>query len=403
MQLTYNNKFKPRKNSFALRLQRNAKKLSVIGVVFVVAVMVILNTSVTSVGRGVSTKNTKLHSFYNNDIPVKSALIFPSIEHAPFLRELGVDSLFNSKTDSHGNKHYLLTEAVDDADAKLNSQYEADDTTSQMLKVKKSFLDHGKQVFTGPQSPEVVIVTSVDFEKYELSHLTKLVQNRVNYAQKKKYGVYVRWSQEFLPLVPTGTSKEWTRLLALRSAMYAFPKATYFWYLDQDAMIMRYDIDLVKYLLDPAVLDPIMLRDQPLIPPNGVIHTYKNTKAENVDLIITQTGQDLNSGSFILKNSFTGKALLEFWNDPIFKSYHNFPKFAESALTHILQWHQRFLAHTAIVPPRTIAGLHTFASVSEGDDSHYAENDYVVSLRDCTERQTCEKEIDYYWNIVEGK
>ncbi|CDR45872.1 CYFA0S20e01134g1_1 [Cyberlindnera fabianii] len=405
MQLSYNSKFKPQRNVFVARLQRHARKLAVLAVVFVVAVVLIFQTSLgSSTGLRTNSKGyTKLHGWHKTDIPTKSSLIFPSVEHAPLLRELTADGLFNSQVDPQGKKRYLLTDAFDDEDAKLNSKLESDDNTSQMLKVKKSFLDHGKQKFTGPKSPEVVVVTGIDFEKYELSHLTKIVQNRVNYAQKKKYGVYVRWVQEFLPLISdTQSDKDWAKVFLLRSAMYAFPNAKYFWYLDQDAMIMRYDIDLIKYLLDPKVLDPIMLRDQPVVPPNGVVHTYKNSRASNVELILTQVGSDLNLNSFVLKNDFMAKTLLEFWSDKLFRTYHNFPRNTESALTHILQWHPVYLARTAIVPPRTIAGLHTAMELPEGDDVHYSAGDFVVSLRDCATRKSCEKEIDQYWNIVEG-
>jgi mannan polymerase II complex MNN11 subunit len=401
MQLTYNNKFKPQKNALMGRLHRNYKKLSVIVVFLVVAILLILNTSLTSGVRSLSQSYTKLHSYHKNDILTKNALIFPSIEHAPLLRELTVDSLFNAKVDPQGKRRYLIAEALDAAEEKLNAKYEADDTTSEMIKVKKSFADHGKQKFNGPHSPEVVLVTTIDFEKYELSALTKIVQNRVNYAQKKKYGVYIRWTQEFLPMLSEyGADKDWAKLYALRSAMYAFPKAKYFWYLDQDALIMRYDIDLIKYLLDPRALDPIMLREQPIVPPNGVIRTFKNTEAAHVDLIVTQN-MDLNS--FVIKNTLTSRALLDFWNDPLFKSYNNFPRLSESALIHILQWHPRFLSHTALVPPRTIGSLHTAMKLIEGDDIHYSNGDFVVNFKDCAQRKSCEKEIESYWEVLQTK
>ena len=404
MQLAYNNKFKPQNNSFVVKLKRNATKLSAIVVFLVVVVVLIVNTSFSKARTaGATDVSTKLHSYYANDIPVKNALIFPSIEHAPLLREMGVDALFNTKVDAQGKKLYLMTEAAtEDSEASLNRKFESDDSKSQLLHVKKSFLEHGKLKYTGSSSPDVVVVTLVDFEKYEQTQLIKIVQNRVNYAQKHNYGIYVRWTQEFLPMLSVHNAKyDWAKLYALRAAMYAFPNAKYFWYLNEEAMIMRYDIDMVKYLLNPKVLDPIMLRNQPIVPPNGVIRTFKNTDSADVDLVVTQAGQDINTDSFILKNTFLSKALVEFWNDETFKSYHNFPRLAESALTHILQWHPKFLAHTAIVPPRTIAGLDSDIAVN--DDIHYSKGDFVVVFRDCEAKQSCSKEIDQYWSIAESK
>ncbi|CCH42976.1 putative alpha-1,6-mannosyltransferase MNN11 [Wickerhamomyces ciferrii] len=402
MQFAYNNKFKPTKNDFQSKLKKNLGKISFIITLVFVFLLIIYKTTLSYSSNSIKSIYPKYHSFYKNDIPTKSSLIFPSVEHAPLLRELTIDKLFNTQLDQAGNKKYLFSDSFDDETTKQKNE---EDSSNQMLKVKNSFLNHGKLKFNGPETPEIIIVTGIDFEKYELSHLTKIVQNRVNYSQKKGYGLYINWIQQYTPLLKdTGSSKEWAKLFLLRSAQYAFPNAKYFWYLDEDALIMRYDIDLYKYLLDPKVLDPIMLRNQPIIPPNGVIHTFKNTKAENVQLIITQSSSDLNLNSFIIKNEFISKSLLEFWSDTLFRTYHNFPKNGESALTHILQWHPIYLARTAIIPPRTIAGLHTQMELPEGgDEFHYSEGDFVVSLRDCSIRKSCESEIDLYWSKLEGK
>ncbi|KAH3680637.1 hypothetical protein WICMUC_000194 [Wickerhamomyces mucosus] len=411
MQLSYNNKFKPQKNAnqFFLKLK---KSISTNSIILIILSIIIISLYILSIqfnwikkfgwfgSHSNSNSIIPLHGYYKDDILTKNTLIFPSIEHAPLLRELGIDGLFESIVDPQGLKHYKLTDSFDSEDSLLNNKLD-DESTNQMLKIKNSFLNHGKLKFNGGNTPEIIIVTGVDFEKYELSHLTKIVQNRVNYAQRKNYGIYVRWLQEFIPLLENSQqSKEWCKIFLIRAAMYTFPNAKYFWYLDEDAIIMNYNIDLYKYLLHPKALEPIMLKDQPIIPPNGVIHTFKNTKAENVELILTQIGQDLNLNSFIIKNGFYSKSLLEFWSDKLFRNYHNFPGFAESAITHILQWHPVYLARTALIPPRTIASLHS--AIELKDDIHYNEGDFVASLRDCQSRKSCESEIDLYWSKTEN-
>ncbi|KAH3683974.1 hypothetical protein WICPIJ_005049 [Wickerhamomyces pijperi] len=410
MQLSYNNnRFKPQKTSNNLYyiFKQNATKLSILVTSLVVLIFIFPQFVSFPKLFSISSSNVEyppLHGFYKNDIITKKTLIFPSIEHAPLLRELSINSLFDYIVDQKGIKHYKFTEAIREEEVELNAQLNGqDESQTEMLKIKNSFLNHGKLKFEG-NTPDIVLVTGIDFQKYELSHLTKIVQNRVNYAQTKKYGLYVRWLQEFAPFFETydhEKHKEWVKIYLLRAAMYAFPKAKYFWYLDQDALVMRYDIDVYKYLLDPAVLDPIMLRDQPIIPPSGVIRTFKNSKAEKAELFLTQIGQDLNLNSFIIKNGLHTKSLVEFWGDKLFQNYHNFPNFAESAITHILQWHPAYLARTAIIPPRTIASLTSVIEVD--DDIHYKNGDFIVSLRGCDETNSCTKEIDRYWAIVEKK
>lgn len=410
MQLSYNNnRFKPQKtsNNLYYLFRQNATKLSVIAVSLIL--LIFFFPHFVSFPRLFSSSSSNveyipLHGFYKNDIITKKSLIFPSVEHAPLLRELSIDSLFDYIVDQKGNKHYKFTEALNNQEVELNAQLNGqDDSQTEMLKIKNSFLNHGKLKFEG-KTPEIVLVTGIDFQKYELSHLTKIVQNRVNYAQNKKYGLYIRWIQEFAPFFEAydhESNKEWVKIYLLRAAMYAFPKAKYFWYLEEDALIMRYDIDVYKYLLDPKVLEPIMLKDQPIIPPNGVIRTFKNSKAEKTELVLTQIGQDLNLHSFILKNTLHAKSLVEFWGDRLFQSYTNFPNFAESAITHILQWHPTYLARTAIIPPRTIASLTSVIEVD--DDIHYKDGDFIVSLRGCGETNSCTKDIDRYWALVDKK
>ena len=71
---------------------------------------------------------------------------------------------------------------------------------------------------------------------------------------------------------------KWVRVFCMKAAMFAFPNAKWFWYLDQDALIMNMKTNVDDYLLETNSLSSVMLKDQPLIPPNGLIKTYKMLK-----------------------------------------------------------------------------------------------------------------------------
>ncbi|CDK25444.1 unnamed protein product [Kuraishia capsulata CBS 1993] len=339
------------------------------------------------------------HGLFKKEIKVKDRLIYPSVEHAPLLRELTLNNLFKSKPDPT-DMESLLYFYEDDIEDKNNEIKEktVDDESNPLNVAKKSFKQHGRKVFNG-KSPEIVLVTGIDFENFELGHLTKVVQNRVDYAQANGYGLYVRWIQEFIPLLQEYKSdKSWAKLFVMRAAIHAFPNAKYFWYLDESAFIMRNDIELKSYMLDPEVLDPIMLRDTSIVPPSGAIKTYKHVKAENVKFIITQTRTTINTDSFILVNDVYGRGLLEFWSDPLFRKYPNFPEKDASALMHILQWHPVLLSKTAIIPGRTIASLHSGTPVDDPNDLvHYIDGDLLVNFKGCAEHHTCELVLDSYW------
>ncbi|ODV63020.1 alpha-1,6-mannosyltransferase [Ascoidea rubescens DSM 1968] len=401
----------------------------------------------------------KEHGIYNDQILTSDPLIYPSVQYAPFLRELTLSKLFQSKTDENGNLHYVYDQDLDESERlfsdddtangnndndnndndlndlnydenlnglALNKKSKSDknnnhddyhddlnidqpyddneDDEIHFKKAKKSFKNHGKIVFDARnnKSPDLVIVTSLDFEKFELTHLTKVITNRIDYCKANNFGFYSRWVQEFIPILQKHNSnKSWVKLMIMREAFHAFPNSKYFWYLDQDSIIMRYDLNLINYLLAPSILNPIILKDQPIIPPSGAIHTYKNIKPQDIRFLITQNENSIDSTSFILINDIYGKAILEFWQDDLFRKYTNF-QIIENALTHILQWHPVLLSKTALLPPRTIASLHSVMDLPKGGDHlHYYPGDLVVNLKDCEARKSCESEFESYYQQID--
>lgn len=346
-----------------------------------------------------------VHGLYKHEIEVSSPLIYPSVEHAPLLRELGVEKLFRVKIDPKIQSRTL----VFDDDEEIMAENEIKESSMQedsnpLTKLKKNFKNHGKKVFKGSKSPELVIVTGLDFEKNELSYLTKIGQNRVDYAQRQNYGVYIRWLQEFSPLLEdyqNELNKKWVKLMMMRLAIHLFPELRYFWYLDQDSLIMNQDIDIITYMLTPDLLDPIIIKEQPIIPPNGLIKTYKTTTSDDVSLILTQSENKIETSSFILINDIYGKSLLEFWSNPLFRQYSNFPLKDESAISHILQWHPVLLSKTAIVPIRTMNSIHSALELSNKVDKlHYQLGDLVVTFKGCDEQGNCDEILNGYWQRI---
>jgi mannan polymerase II complex MNN11 subunit len=68
-----------------------------------------------------------------------------------------------------------------------------------------------------------------------------------------------------------------------------------------------------------------MLKDVPIVPPDSIIKTFTHLQEKDVDLIITQDKEDLNPGSFILRNGEFARFFLDIWFDPLYRNY-NFAK-----------------------------------------------------------------------------
>jgi mannan polymerase II complex MNN11 subunit len=111
--------------------------------------------------------------------------------------------------------------------------------------------------------------------------------------------------------------------------MATYKHSEYFWYLDQDALIMDPTLSIEQHILAP--LNSLMRRNVPIVPPQSVIKTYKHVPAERIQFIISQDRIGLQPGSMILKSGPWANYFLDAWYDPMFRFY-NFGKAEQHAL-----------------------------------------------------------------------
>lgn len=355
---------------------------------------------------------SSLHSRYpqglppgvRHNVPLVSPYIYPPIEDADILRKM--DPLdFVTKVPSANGEGELIKSLnyLDDEDpVKQKIKEDNENAASDVLRAKNHFKNQAKIVFQPKLSknyPKVVVVTAVDFTKYLTKSLAKIIQNRVNYAHEHGYGIYVRWYQEFFHEVESmdylkdEERAKWMRLFCLRAAMHAFPEAEWLWYLDQDGVITNMKVDLEAYLLTANALKGASLRDHPIIPPNGLIRTYKNVNPDNVHFVFTQGDHKVESNSFIVRNDAVGRGMVDHWRGKLYLDYSNFPFGPDSALTHILQWHPFILSKTVLVSARTINSLYdekVGADKKTSDHTHYFPGDFVALWPLCKSSTDCE-------------
>lgn len=333
-------------------------------------------------------------------IKSNSKYIYPPIEDGPILKRMGMDELFRETKRPDPNVQGLEVSFIESLNVlddpnpvKQKLKEENDNLISVTNRARNAFKNQDKVVFS-PKSmknyPKVVIVSAIDFERYPMDSLAKIVQNRVNYAHEHNYGLYVRWYQEFAPMVNSKSfvsSKErrkWARIFCLRAAMFAFPEAEWFWYFDEDGLIQNMHTDLTSHLLNKKVLNSVILKERPIIPPNGLIKTYKNIQTENVKLIFIQFDNQIQTNSFIVKNDEVGRAIIDFWTDKLNLNYNNFPHGPDSALAHILQWHPFILSKAAIIPTRLLSSIHSDQENAQSkDNTLYSNGDLTVQWPSC--------------------
>jgi mannan polymerase II complex MNN11 subunit len=122
----------------------------------------------------------------------------------------------------------------------------------------------------------------------------------------------------------------WAKLPAMRHALAKYPHTKYFWFLEQNALIMDPDLK-IEQIMDPKKLDTSMLRDQPVVPPDSVIRTFTHLHGDQIHFAISQDKDGLVPASFIVRNGDWTKFFLDTWFDPLYRSY-NFQKADTHAL-----------------------------------------------------------------------
>lgn len=113
--------------------------------------------------------------------------------------------------------------------------------------------------------------------------------------------------------------------------MTANPHSTYFFSLSPHSLIMDPSVNLEEHVTGKKKLETLMMRDKPVVPPDSVIRTFAHLKGDKIDLILTQDGEGLCQGSFILRRGEWAKFFLDTWFDPLYRSY-NFQKAEGHAL-----------------------------------------------------------------------
>ncbi|OJI98496.1 hypothetical protein ASPVEDRAFT_147711 [Aspergillus versicolor CBS 583.65] len=245
---------------------------------------------------------------------------------------------------------------------------------------------------------DVVIVTVLDRASYSDTYLQKIIKNREDYAERHGYTNFFASLSDYDPYIGL-SPRSWGLVPAVRHAMATHPSSTYFFYLDTHALFMNPAESLENRLLGKHRLESLMRRDVPVVPPDSVIKTFAHLRPEDIDLMVTNDAEDLNTGSFVLRQGEFARFFLDTWFDPLYRSY-NFGKAETHSLEHIVQWHPTVMARLALIPQRVI-NAYSKDSASASVDGTYKDGDLVIRFFGCDTdpNRNCEREMDPYYKL----
>jgi len=111
----------------------------------------------------------------------------------------------------------------------------------------------------------------------------------------------------------------------MRHALMQFPDCKYIWYLEQSALIIDPSVKLERDVMGDNILEQLMIRDKPVVPPDSIIKTFSHLRPEQVQLALTMDKAGMSEGSLVLRNGDWAEFFLDTWYDPLYRTY-NFQK-----------------------------------------------------------------------------
>ncbi|KAL1955900.1 hypothetical protein VTO42DRAFT_7973 [Malbranchea cinnamomea] len=206
--------------------------------------------------------------------------------------------------------------------------------------------------------------------------------------------------------------ESWEKVDVLRQAMRKYPQAKWFWWLDQNSVIMEPSISLHKHVLDN--LEAVTYRDINEYNPLNITHPpdipyldplslspVGDGKPSSINIIIPQDCAGFNLGSFIVRRSTWTDRLLDVWWDPVlYEQRHlQWDHKEQDVLEHLYTHHPWVRPHVAFIPLRRINSFPPGAC-GDGTDKrfHYqkADRDFVVNMAGCQWGRDCWSEIYHY-------
>ena len=195
-------------------------------------------------------------------------------------------------------------------------------------------------------------------------------------------------------VLPPGTTLIYTDPA---EAFSLYPEAEWVWLIDTDIIMMQPDYDLVKEIVGPDAIKRGLMRDTPILdgqlkknPTN--INTPKDFRVEDIDILITQDHQSVNTGSTFFRRSAFTRWTLEMMTDYTMLMGSDHPGAEQDAIKHLMLEHQLVRNHVGIYPQRKFN-----AYVQGGDNMGYRDGDLLVHFAGCWVGNACQEWFEEFW------
>lgn len=176
------------------------------------------------------------------------------------------------------------------------------------------------------------------------------------------------------------------------------PTAEWVWLIDTDIIIMTPEFSLIDNLISPAAIEKGIMRGTPIL--DGQlkknpthINTPSKIRVEDIDILITQDHQSINTGSTFFRRTAFTRYILEIMTDYTMLMGSDHGGAEQDALKHLMLEHPLVRNHVGIYPQRAFN-----AYAQGGDNMGYRDGDLLTHFAGCWVANKCEEWFEEYWN-----
>lgn len=190
----------------------------------------------------------------------------------------------------------------------------------------------------------------------------------------------------------------WSKIPAVAEAFHMHPTAEWVFLLDTDIILMSTDVSLVDDIIAPKAIEKGIMRDTPILdgqlkkhPTN--ITTPIDYDVNDVDILITQDHQSVNTGATFFRRSAFTRYLLEVMTEHELMG-RDHPGAEQDALKHLMLEHPLVRRHVGIYPQRKFN-----AYVQGGDNMGFRDGDLLVHFAGCWVGGKCSEWFEEFWEL----
>ncbi|KAH9868777.1 hypothetical protein J1614_007851 [Plenodomus biglobosus] len=249
-----------------------------------------------------------------------------------------------------------------------------------------------------PKSNDIVLLTASDGGGHNSAIpnvLERVLQDREAYCERHGYtSLWLNTTRYDIG----DAHRTWAKIPAVAEAFSIHPTAEWVFLLDTDIVIMTPSTDIIQSILSPSAITNGLLLNTPILKGQLKDHpTHINTptsyRVQDVDVLITQDHQSINSGAIFFRRSAFTRYLLEIMTDysMLMGNEHRYAE--QNSIRHLMLEHELVRKHVGIYPQRKFN-----AYVPGGDNMGWRDGDLLVHFAGCWVKNKCKEWFEKYWD-----